>query len=113
MIPSLLRKSVKIIVGTGVDPEDLCEEINAQKIFIFSFHISSCMPEGMENRCLICGKKLHDPLAIYCPECEYELKRVKLKGEESLEEWLERMREERGIKVERDNKQPPLERFFN
>ena len=52
------------------------------------------MPEGNEiHRCLICGKILHDPLSIYCPECEYELKRVRLKGEESLEEWIERMRE--------------------
>ena len=43
-----------------------------------------------ENRCLICGKKLHDPLALYCPECEYELKRARLADEESVEEWMER-----------------------
>ena len=54
------------------------------------------MPPCMEeNRCLICGKKLRDPLAIYCPECEYELRRVRLADEESVEEWMERMREEK------------------
>ncbi len=46
-----------------------------------------------EHRCVICGKILHDPLAIYCSECEYELKRARLSDEESLEEWLERMKE--------------------
>ncbi len=56
------------------------------------------MLESMEeHRCLICGKKLHDPLAIYCSECEYELKRVRLANEETVEEWLERMREENSI----------------
>ena len=53
------------------------------------------MPEECEHRCLICGKILHDPLAIYCPECEYELKRVCLADEENVEEWLERKRAER------------------
>ncbi|NPA75389.1 MAG: hypothetical protein GXO25_04835 [Euryarchaeota archaeon] len=48
-----------------------------------------------ENRCIICGKKLHDPLAVYCAECEYELKRVRLADEESLEEWVDRMSESR------------------
>ena len=48
-----------------------------------------------ENRCLICGKKLNDPLAIYCPECEYELRRVRLADEESVEEWMERVKENR------------------
>ena len=47
-----------------------------------------------ENRCIICGKKLHDPLAIYCPECEYELKRARLANEETVEEWIELMRGE-------------------
>ncbi len=46
-----------------------------------------------ENRCIICGKILHDPLAVYCAECEYELKRVRLADEESVEEWVERMKE--------------------
>ncbi len=46
----------------------------------------------MENRCIICGKKLHDPYAIYCAECEYEIKRVRLEDEESLEDYIERMR---------------------
>ena len=46
------------------------------------------------NRCIICGKVLHDPLAVYCAECEYELKRVRLADEEDVEEWLARMREE-------------------
>ena len=45
------------------------------------------------HRCLICGKPLHDPLSIYCAECEYELKRVRLADEENVEEWIERMRE--------------------
>ncbi len=44
-----------------------------------------------ENRCIICGKKLNDPLALYCPECEYELKRARLADEETVEEWMERM----------------------
>ncbi|MCD6370601.1 MAG: hypothetical protein J7L63_03795 [Thermoplasmata archaeon] len=49
----------------------------------------------MENRCLICGKKLHDPFAIYCAECEYELKRARLEDEETVDEYIERMRGER------------------
>lgn len=44
-----------------------------------------------ENRCIICGKKLSDPLALYCPECEYELKRARLADEETVEEWMERV----------------------
>ena len=44
-----------------------------------------------ENRCIICGKKLNDPLALYCSECEYELKRARLADEETVEEWMERM----------------------
>ncbi len=47
-----------------------------------------------ENRCIICGKVLHDPLAVYCAECEYELKRARLADEETVEQWLERVREE-------------------
>ena len=50
-----------------------------------------------DNRCIICGKKLNDPLALYCPECEYELKRVRLADEESVEEWMERVRGEANI----------------
>ena len=49
----------------------------------------------MESRCIICGKKLHDPFAIYCAECEYEIKRARLADEESLEEYIERVRAER------------------
>ncbi len=58
----------------------------------------------MENRCIICGKKLHDPFAIYCAECEYELKRARLADEESLEDYIKRVKVEeinvdiRGIK---------------
>jgi ribosomal protein L37E len=48
----------------------------------------------MENRCIICGKKLHDPFAIYCAECEYELKRARLEDEESVEDYINRVREE-------------------
>ncbi len=47
-----------------------------------------------ENRCIICGKVLHDPLAVYCAECEYELKRARLGDEESVDEWLAKMYEE-------------------
>ena len=47
-----------------------------------------------ENRCIICGKILHDPLAVYCAECEYELKRVRLEDDESLEEWMSKMANE-------------------
>ena len=50
-------------------------------------------PRMEENRCIICGRNLRDPLALYCPECEYELKWVRLADEESVEEWMERMRE--------------------
>ena len=53
----------------------------------------------VDNRCMICGKKLHDPYALYCSECEYELKRARLADEETVEEWLERMREERIMPV--------------
>ena len=52
------------------------------------------MPEGKDvYRCIICGKTLHNPLSIYCSECEYELKRARLADEENVEEWIERMRE--------------------
>ena len=50
------------------------------------------MGEDDENRCIICGKKLHNPLALYCPECEYEIKRARLADEESEEEWEKRVR---------------------
>ena len=46
----------------------------------------------MEHRCLICGKKLHDPFAIYCAECEYEIRRARLADEETLEEYIERVK---------------------
>jgi DNA-directed RNA polymerase subunit N (RpoN/RPB10) len=64
----------------------------------------------MENRCIICGKKLHDPFAIYCAECEYELKRARLADEESVEEYINRVKIEeinvdiKGIK--------PLDNWF-
>ncbi len=45
-----------------------------------------------ESRCLICGKKIHNPLSIYCAECEYELKRVRLEDEEPLCEWIEKQK---------------------
>ena len=52
-----------------------------------------------ENRCIICGKVLHDPLAVYCAECEYELKRARLADEETVEEWITRMRGEKEEKI--------------
>ena len=59
------------------------------------------MGEAMEeHRCLICGKRLHDPLAIYCSECEYELNRVRLANEETVEEWIERMMEENPVSMQ-------------
>ena len=68
------------------------------------------MPPCMEeNRCIICGKKLNNPLALYCPECEYELKRVRLADEESVEEWIERKIEERGVEHEVPKGVKPLE----
>ncbi len=56
-----------------------------------------------ENRCIICGKILHDPLAIYCPECEYELKRVRLADEETFEDYYERVHEEFPINTHIEN----------
>ena len=64
----------------------------------------------MENRCIICGKKLHDPFAIYCAECEYELKRVRLEDEEALEEYIERVKVEE-IKIDLKGIKP-LEYWF-
>ncbi|AGB04429.1 hypothetical protein AciM339_0542 [Aciduliprofundum sp. MAR08-339] len=54
----------------------------------------------MENRCLICGKKLHDPFALYCAECEYEIKRARLADEETLEEYIERVRMGEEVKID-------------
>jgi len=54
----------------------------------------------MENRCIICGKKLHDPFALYCAECEYELKRARLADEESLEDYISRVRMEESHSVD-------------
>ncbi len=47
---------------------------------------------SMENRCIICGKKLHDPFALYCAECEYELKRARLGDEETVEDYINRVK---------------------
>ena len=59
-----------------------------------------------ENRCIICGKVLHDPLAVYCAECEYELKRARLSDEETVEEWIARMQEENKKNVNLDSVKP-------
>ncbi len=64
----------------------------------------------MESRCIICGKKLHDPFAIYCAECEYEIKRARLADEETLEEYIERVRLENHVPNLDHVK--PLDSFF-
>ena len=64
----------------------------------------------MESRCIICGKKLHDPFAIYCAECEYEIKRARLADEETLEEYIERVRLENHV-TNLDHVKP-LDSFF-
>lgn len=50
------------------------------------------------SRCIICGKKLASEISIYCPDCEYEMKRVRLKGEESLSDYIARV-EEKSIEL--------------
>ena len=94
------------------DPNVLVKKSSLRNLYLlFPYLLMMSEGNGM-HRCLICGKILHDPLAIYCPECEYELKRVRLADEETVEEWMERMKEERGIEVEeKDNKQSSLEIF--
>jgi len=50
------------------------------------------------NRCIICGAPIKNNLGLYCSDCLYEIKRVRLADEESLEDYIERMREK---KIER------------
>ena len=47
------------------------------------------------SRCIICGKKLASEISIYCLDCEYELKRVRLKDEESISDYVARVSEEK------------------
>ncbi len=60
----------------------------------------------MESRCIICGKKLHDPYAIYCAECAYEIRRARLEDEETLEEYIERMRGAREKEINLEGVKP-------
>ena len=42
------------------------------------------------NKCIICNSHLINALDIYCSECSYEIRRVRLKDEESLRLYIER-----------------------
>lgn len=56
------------------------------------------------SRCIICGRKLASEISIYCLDCEYELKRVRLKGEESLSDYIVRAKEEKNELIIPDKK---------
>lgn len=66
--------------------------------------------KGM-NRCIICGAPIKNGLNIYCSDCLYELKRVRLADEESLQEFLERHMDSQIKYIQHDNL-PKLERWF-
>lgn len=63
------------------------------------------------NRCIICGAPIKNGLTVYCSDCLYELKRVRLKDEESLQEFIEKHREEQ-IKYINHEHLTKLERWF-
>ncbi|MDP8011661.1 MAG: hypothetical protein ACP5F1_01190 [Thermoplasmata archaeon] len=63
------------------------------------------------NRCIICGAPIRNGLGLYCSDCLYELKRVRLSDEESLQEFIDKRMEEKMKYVHHDNI-PKLERWF-
>jgi len=67
-------------------------------------HSLSFITSETMSRCIICGKKLASEISIYCPDCEYELKRVRLKGEESLSDYIARVEDKRSELIKPDKK---------
>ncbi|MGC8565239.1 MAG: hypothetical protein ACP5R0_01560 [Thermoplasmata archaeon] len=63
------------------------------------------------NRCIICGAPIKNGLNIYCSDCLYELKRVRLADEESLQDFLERHMDLQVKYIQHENL-PKLERWF-
>ncbi len=64
------------------------------------------------SRCIICGKTLTNPIALYCGECEFELKRVRLADEETVEDYISRVRWDLTVNVEEYEDIPKLERWI-
>ncbi|MEL9999474.1 MAG: hypothetical protein QXG55_04420 [Thermoplasmata archaeon] len=52
------------------------------------------------NRCILCGAPIKNGLGVYCSDCLYEIKRVRLKDEESLEDFIQRMMDEHVLQRE-------------
>ncbi len=64
------------------------------------------------NRCIICGAPIKNGLNLYCSDCLYELKRVRLADDESLQEFLEKHNNAQVKYIHQDNL-PSLERWFD
>jgi len=63
------------------------------------------------NRCILCGAPIKSDLGIYCSDCLYEIKRVRLKDDEPLEDFIDRMMREH-ITPRNHEKVEKLERWL-
>jgi hypothetical protein len=63
------------------------------------------------NRCIICGAPIREGTSMYCIDCLYEMKRVRLKDDEPLEEFIERKREN-NVELKTHENVAKLERWF-
>ncbi|MGC8992494.1 MAG: hypothetical protein ACP5JE_02890 [Thermoplasmata archaeon] len=63
------------------------------------------------NRCIICGAPIREGTSMYCIDCLYEMKRVRLKDDEPLEEFIERNREN-NVELKTHENVAKLERWF-
>ncbi len=63
------------------------------------------------NRCILCGAPIREGLGVYCSDCLYEIKRVRLKDDEPLEDFIDRMMSEHVTARDHDRLEK-LERWF-
>jgi len=81
------------------------------KVLIIFLSLSSFAGALIMNRCIICGAPIKNGLNIYCSDCLYELKRVRLADEESLQDFIERHMDLQVKYIQHENL-PKLERWF-
>ncbi len=81
------------------------------KVLIIFLSLSFFAGALIMNRCIICGAPIKNGLNIYCSDCLYELKRVRLADEESLQDFLERHMDLQVKYIQHENL-PKLERWF-
>ncbi|MGC8585223.1 MAG: hypothetical protein ACP5RZ_01990 [Thermoplasmata archaeon] len=63
------------------------------------------------NRCIICGAPIREGTSMYCVDCIYEIKRVRLKDEETLEDFIGKMKDKYTEQKSHENV-AKLERWF-